>query len=194
MDLRAGDRLAMLLPNEPEYLELIYACSWLGVIAVPVNARSSAAEIDRVLADASPRGLDLALVAAGADCAASMAAGAGQRAAGRCGRVLSGSNLRPGRDPGSHLHERHDRPPQRRCADPRQYSGQYRPSQLLDALPRRRCAPPRGAGFHILDFPFIFAAPAFGTCQITIPKFSAASFCETVCPANASAAPCWCRR
>src|SRR5258707_8365506 len=55
--LRASDRLAMLLPNEPEYLELIYACSWLGVIAVPVNARSSAAEIDRVLADASPRGL-----------------------------------------------------------------------------------------------------------------------------------------
>jgi acyl-CoA synthetase (AMP-forming)/AMP-acid ligase II len=34
--------------------------------------------------------------------------------------------------------------------------------------------------FHILDFPFIFAAPAFGTCQITIPKFSAAKFCETV--------------
>src|SRR4029077_5182601 len=34
--------------------------------------------------------------------------------------------------------------------------------------------------FHILDFPFIFAAPAFGSCQITIPKFSAASFCETV--------------
>ena len=34
--------------------------------------------------------------------------------------------------------------------------------------------------FHILDFPFIFAAPAFGTCQVTIPKFSPASFCETV--------------
>jgi acyl-CoA synthetase (AMP-forming)/AMP-acid ligase II len=25
----AGDRLAILLPNEPEYLELIYACAWL---------------------------------------------------------------------------------------------------------------------------------------------------------------------
>jgi len=34
--------------------------------------------------------------------------------------------------------------------------------------------------FHIMDFPFIFAALAFGTCQITIPKFSPASFCETV--------------
>src|SRR5438445_11029167 len=53
----AGDRLALLLPNSPEYIELIYACSWLGVTAVPINARLSAAEIDRVLLDAKPRGL-----------------------------------------------------------------------------------------------------------------------------------------
>src|ERR1700758_4819962 len=53
----AGDRLAFLLPNSPEYIELIYACSWLGVTAVPINARLSAAEIDRVLLDAKPRGL-----------------------------------------------------------------------------------------------------------------------------------------
>src|SRR6266566_3223643 len=52
-----GDRLALLLPNEPEYVELLYACSWLGVIAVPLNTRLSTREIDRVLADASPRGL-----------------------------------------------------------------------------------------------------------------------------------------
>ena len=25
-----GERLAILLPNEPEYIELVYACSWLG--------------------------------------------------------------------------------------------------------------------------------------------------------------------
>jgi len=54
---RTEDRLAILLPNGPEYLELVYACSWLGVIAVPLNTRLSAVEIDRVLADASPRGL-----------------------------------------------------------------------------------------------------------------------------------------
>src|ERR1700759_3008567 len=34
--------------------------------------------------------------------------------------------------------------------------------------------------FHIADFPLLFAAPAFGTCQVTIPKFSAPGFCETV--------------
>jgi len=54
---RVGDRLALLLPNGPEYIELVYACSWLGVIAVPLNTRLSAVEIDRVLLDATPRGL-----------------------------------------------------------------------------------------------------------------------------------------
>lgn len=34
--------------------------------------------------------------------------------------------------------------------------------------------------FHIADFPSMFAAPAFGACKITIPKFTFQSFCETV--------------
>jgi fatty-acyl-CoA synthase len=55
--LRTGDRLAVLLPNGPEYIELVYACSRLGVIVVPLNARYSSREIDRVLKDASPRAL-----------------------------------------------------------------------------------------------------------------------------------------
>ena len=47
----------MLLPNEHNYLELVYACAWLGVIAVPVNVRLSIPEIDHLITDASPRGL-----------------------------------------------------------------------------------------------------------------------------------------
>src|SRR2546429_9927389 len=38
----AGDRLALLLPNEREYIELVYACAWLGVIVVPLNTRLTA--------------------------------------------------------------------------------------------------------------------------------------------------------
>jgi acyl-CoA synthetase (AMP-forming)/AMP-acid ligase II len=34
--------------------------------------------------------------------------------------------------------------------------------------------------FHIADFPAMFATPAFGASQVTIPKFSPQSFCETV--------------
>src|SRR5438034_11323366 len=52
-----GDRLALRLPNECEYIELVYACAWLGVIAVPLNTRLTAVELDHVLTDASPRGL-----------------------------------------------------------------------------------------------------------------------------------------
>jgi acyl-CoA synthetase (AMP-forming)/AMP-acid ligase II len=55
--LRTDDRLAVLLPHGPEYIELVYACSRLGVIVVPLNARYSSSEIDRVLKDASPRAL-----------------------------------------------------------------------------------------------------------------------------------------
>src|SRR5438874_8296700 len=54
---KAGDRLAILLPNEPEYIELVYACVWLRVIAVPINTRLSAKEIDSILADVQPRGV-----------------------------------------------------------------------------------------------------------------------------------------
>ena len=52
-----GDRLALLLPNGPDYIELIYACSMLGVIAVPLNTRLSTKEINGVLEDARPHGI-----------------------------------------------------------------------------------------------------------------------------------------
>src|ERR1700741_2118040 len=54
---QAGDRLAILLPNEPDYIELVYACAWLGVTAVPLNTRLSVKEIDGILSDAQPHGL-----------------------------------------------------------------------------------------------------------------------------------------
>src|SRR5258708_31528780 len=53
----SGDRLAFLMPNGADYIELVYACSLLGVIAVPINTRYAGAEIDRLLEDARPRGL-----------------------------------------------------------------------------------------------------------------------------------------
>jgi long-chain acyl-CoA synthetase len=34
--------------------------------------------------------------------------------------------------------------------------------------------------FHIADFPVMFAAPAFGAAQLTVPKFNPQNFCETV--------------
>src|SRR5258708_23072053 len=54
---KAGDRLAILLPNEPDYIQLVYACAWLGITAVPLNTRLAVKEIDGILSDAQPRGL-----------------------------------------------------------------------------------------------------------------------------------------
>src|SRR6476661_10655411 len=54
---KTGDRLALLLPNELEFIELVYACAWLGLIVVPLNTRLSEKEIDHVLVDATPHGL-----------------------------------------------------------------------------------------------------------------------------------------
>src|SRR5258707_15554430 len=54
---KAGDRLAILLPNEPDYIQLIYACAWLGVIAIPLNTRLSVKGIDGILGDTNPPGL-----------------------------------------------------------------------------------------------------------------------------------------
>src|SRR6266481_10210669 len=54
---KTGDRLALLLPNEREFIELAYACAWLGLIVVPLNTRLSEKEIDHVLVDATPHGL-----------------------------------------------------------------------------------------------------------------------------------------
>jgi long-chain acyl-CoA synthetase len=175
-----GDRLALLLPNEPEYLEVIYACTWLGVTAVPVNARLSVAEIDHILADASPRGIvrhsslpaptvqlpwqrvldKEPLDGAGASCPDPIydpdAILALIYTSGTTGRpkgvVVSHANILADID---HIN----------YWLPQREGGVH-----LHAAPI----------FHILDFPFIFAAPAFGTCQITIPKFSPANFCETV--------------
>src|SRR5882724_2623611 len=177
---RKGDRLGLLLPNEREYVELVYACAWLGVIAVPLNTRLSEKEIDHVLVDAAPHGLirhsslaapsvelpgqlvidkeplDLGSDSFPADVYDPDAVFALIYTSGTTGRpkgvALTHSNILANLD---HVN----------------YWMRYREGGVyLHAAPI----------FHIADFPFMFASPAFGTCQVTIPKFSPEAFCETV--------------
>jgi long-chain acyl-CoA synthetase len=176
----AGDRLALLLPNSPEYIELVYACSWLGVIVVPINTRLSLAEIDRVLVDAAPHGLIRHSSLPSPTVPISWH------------RVFD-------QDP---LEIRNDPPPEA-VYDPEAIlaliytSGTTgRPKGVMvthaniladihhfnywmrytEGAVYLHAAPL----FHIADFPAMFAAPAFGASQVTIPKFSPQSFCETV--------------
>ena len=177
---RAGDRLALLLPNETDYIEVIYACAWLGVIVVPLNTRLSSSEIDHILADANPRGLirhsTLAVptvqlpqelvvdkqplnVASNSapepiydpDAVFAMIYTSGTTGLPK-GVALTHANILADVD-----HVNYWLPYKER--------GVY-----LHAAPL----------FHIADFPFTFASPAFGTCQITIPKFTPQAFCETI--------------
>jgi acyl-CoA synthetase (AMP-forming)/AMP-acid ligase II len=175
-----SDRLALLLPNSPQYIELVYACSWLGLTAVPINARLSAAEIDRVLLDAKPRGLvrhsslptptvqppwQIVLDEKPFD-------------------VRNDSNPDPVYDPEAILALIYTSGTTGRPkgvmvthanvlanVDHLSYWMGYREDGVyLHAAPI----------FHIADFPALFAAPAFGVRQVTIPKFSPQGFCELV--------------
>jgi len=47
-----GQRVALFMKNRVEYLELFYACWWLGAMVVPVNPKLHAKEVAWILADA----------------------------------------------------------------------------------------------------------------------------------------------
>jgi fatty-acyl-CoA synthase len=49
--IRAGDRIAIMMTNRPEFLETMFAANALGAIVVPVNFRLAADEIAYILTD-----------------------------------------------------------------------------------------------------------------------------------------------
>jgi acyl-CoA synthetase (AMP-forming)/AMP-acid ligase II len=176
----AGDRLALLLPNSPEYIELVYACGWLGLTTVPINARLSAAEIDQVLLDASPRGLvrhsslpkpavqlpwQLVLDEQPLDVRNDSCPNPVYNPESILALIYtSGTTGRPKGVMVSHANIQAN-------VDHLSYWMGYREGGVyLHAAPI----------FHIADFPAMFAAPAFGACQVTLPKFSPHGFCELV--------------
>jgi long-chain acyl-CoA synthetase len=177
---KSGDRLALLLPNGPAYIQLVYACSWLGVIVVPINTRLSTIEIDHVLSDAAPHGLvrHSSLPVPGVrvpwevvfdqeqpqsrgescphPCYDPEAILALIYTSGTTGHpkgvVLTHSNI------WSNVHSFNYWIPYRE-------GGVY-----LHAAPL----------FHIADFPALFAAPTFGACQTTLARFSVANLCSAI--------------
>jgi len=177
---QAGDRLAMLLPNEHDYLELVYACAWLGVTAVPVNVRLSETEINHVIADASPRGLIRHSSLPVPTVKLSWQRVLDQEPL----EVKSDGHPEPIYDPeailaliytsGTTGHPKGVVATHANILANVEHLNYWMPYREFGV--HLHAAPV----FHIMDFPFMFAAPAFGTCQVTIPKFSPQSFCETV--------------
>src|SRR5678816_957903 len=52
--ISAGDRVAILMGNRPEYFELYFACARSGAIAVPLNFRLTPREAAQILGHADP--------------------------------------------------------------------------------------------------------------------------------------------
>jgi long-chain acyl-CoA synthetase len=177
---KAGDRLAILLPNEPGYIQLVYACAWLGVTAVPLNTRLSVKEIDGILDDAKPRGLIRHSSLPVPAVQVSWQLVLDQEAL----DAQSDSIPDPIYDPNAILALIYTsgttgRPKGVEISHANILENVYHTNfwfPLDEGAVHLHAAPI----FHIADFPFMFAAPAFGTCQVTIPKFSPESFCETV--------------
>jgi len=179
--LQSGERLAFLMPNGVDYIELVYACGLLGAIAVPINTRYAAAEIDRLLEDSKPRGLirhskfppptvrpdweyviDLETLDEideqphteefyDPDAILVLLYTSGTTGRPK-GAALTHSNVF------SNIHDLN-------------YWLEYRERAVfLHASPM----------FHIADFPAMFAAPVFGAAQMALPHFEPASFCASV--------------
>jgi fatty-acyl-CoA synthase len=55
LGIEKGDRVAAILKNCPEFMELFLACARMGVIFVPLNFRSVPAEVDYFLKNCRPR-------------------------------------------------------------------------------------------------------------------------------------------
>jgi long-chain acyl-CoA synthetase len=177
---KAGDRLAILLPNEPDYIQLVYACAWLGVIAVPLNTRLSVKEIDGILSDANPRGLirHSSLPVPTAQVSWQLVLDQEPLDA------QSDSIPDPIYDPDAILALIYT------SGTTGQPKGvEMRHSNILVNLYHTSFWFPLEEGavhlhaapiFHIADFPFMFAAPASGACQVTIPKFNPQTFCDAV--------------
>ena len=49
LDLAPGERVALWMPNRPEWLHAFYAAATVGVVVVPLNTRFRAAEVEHVL-------------------------------------------------------------------------------------------------------------------------------------------------
>lgn len=68
-DLQQGDRVALVAPNRPDYVEVVAGLSDLGVIVATLNPRLTVAELRDIIDDCAPRLiiLDPSLPAAGDD-------------------------------------------------------------------------------------------------------------------------------
>ena len=55
LGINRGDRVAVLMANSGEFLEVFFACAKLGVLMVPLNTQLTVSELNYILEDADPQ-------------------------------------------------------------------------------------------------------------------------------------------
>ena len=55
LDIKKGERVATLMVNSSEFLEIFFACAKIGAIIVPVNFNLAMPELEYIIKDSAPR-------------------------------------------------------------------------------------------------------------------------------------------
>jgi crotonobetaine/carnitine-CoA ligase len=53
--IRAGDRVALICQNRPEFLEVYLGCAWMGAVTVPINTASRGIQLSHILRNSTPK-------------------------------------------------------------------------------------------------------------------------------------------
>ncbi|MEH2624596.1 crotonobetaine/carnitine-CoA ligase [Bradyrhizobium sp. AZCC 1719] len=52
--IRAGDRVALMCSNRPEFLEIYLGCAWMGAVTVPINTALRGIQLSHILRNSTP--------------------------------------------------------------------------------------------------------------------------------------------
>jgi acyl-CoA synthetase (AMP-forming)/AMP-acid ligase II len=53
--VQAGDRVALMCSNRPEFLEIYLGCAWMGAVTVPINTALRGIQLSHILRNAAPK-------------------------------------------------------------------------------------------------------------------------------------------
>src|SRR5437899_12238003 len=53
--IQAGDRVALMCSNRPEFLEIYLGCAWMGAVTVPINTALRGIQLSHILRNSTPK-------------------------------------------------------------------------------------------------------------------------------------------
>jgi crotonobetaine/carnitine-CoA ligase len=53
--IRAGDRVALMCSNRPEFLQVYLGCAWMGAVTVPINTALRGIQLSHILRNSTPK-------------------------------------------------------------------------------------------------------------------------------------------